>query len=177
MAPRPLFLYCTALSGHRTSLGLALGWRNSGASPIIPPAFREAKGFFPRIRRISAQGRIGQTGGRDLGDGLKLDNRKQRLKQYYAGQQIESPNGGFLMLLGVRKGDDGSATGIFECSVSSLRYQIAIPKATRTERKKVKDVIDAGGDPGCPRHGVDERLARAGRELVCRACGVAYAKT
>ena len=109
-------------------------------------------------------------------DALQLDNEKQLLKHYYAGQQMPSPNGGFLMLLGVRTNGDGSATGIFECSVSSLRYEITIPKATRTERRKVKEVVDAGGDPDCPRHGAGTRLVRAGRDLVCGSCGVAYAR-
>lgn len=107
---------------------------------------------------------------------LQVDNEKQMLSRYYAGQQIESPNGGFLMLLGVRAGDDGSAVGIFECSASSLRYEVTIPKATRTERKKVKEVLDAGDDPDCPRHGAGVRLVRAGKNLVCGSCGVAYAR-
>jgi hypothetical protein len=108
-------------------------------------------------------------------DALRVDNEKQLLKHYYAGQQIESPNGGFLMLLGVRPTDDG-AIAIFECSATSMRYEVAIPKATRTERKKVKEALDAGDDPDCPRHGPGTRLARAGRDLVCTSCGVAYAK-
>jgi len=111
-----------------------------------------------------------------LGDALQLDNPKQQLQQYYAGQQVESPNGGFLMLLGVRGNGDGSATAIFECNVSSLWYQIIIPKATRTERKKVREVLDVGGDPHCPRHGRSRKLTRAGKDLVCPDCGVAYAK-
>jgi len=111
-----------------------------------------------------------------LTDALRLDNEKQLLKNYYAGQRMESPNGGYLMLLGLRPGEGGSSVGIFECSASSLRYEIEIPKATRTERKKVRDVIDAGEDPDCPRHGSAHRLVRAGRDLVCRACGVAYAR-
>ena len=111
-----------------------------------------------------------------MGDALQLENEKQLLKQYYAGNQIPSPNGGFLILLGVRGVDDGSAVAIFECSVSSLRYEVTIPKATRTERKKVKDVLDGGGDPPCPRCGPMDRLTRAGKNLVCRRCGVPYAK-
>lgn len=108
-------------------------------------------------------------------DALQVDNEKQVLKQYYAGQQIESPNGGFLMLLGVRPSEDG-ATAIFECSATSMRYEVQIPKATRTERKKVKEALDAGDDPDCPRHGPGTRLVRAGRDLVCSDCGVAYAR-
>lgn len=111
-----------------------------------------------------------------MGDVLQLDNTKQLLQQYYAGQQVESPNGGFLMLLGIRGNEDGSATAFFECNVSSLRYEIVIPKATRTERKKVRDALKEGEDASCPRHGPDTRLVRAGDDLVCPACGVAYAK-
>ncbi|MEX2466120.1 MAG: hypothetical protein WD995_04375 [Gemmatimonadota bacterium] len=107
---------------------------------------------------------------------LQLDNQKQLLKQYYQGQQMESPNGGFLMLLGVRPVEEGGAIAIFECSASSLRYELPIPKATRTERRKVKDALDAGKDPDCPRHGEGHRLVRAGKDLVCTACGVAYGK-
>jgi len=111
-----------------------------------------------------------------LGDPLRLDSEKPLLKQYYAGQRMESPNGGFLMLLGISSGEGGVAIAIFECSASSLRYELVIPKATRGERKRVKEVIDAGDDPDCPRHGPGVRLVRAGRDLVCNECGVAYAK-
>lgn len=111
-----------------------------------------------------------------MADVLQLDNEKQLLKQYYAGQQMASPNGGFLILLGVRSAADGSSVAIFECSVASLRYELPIPKATRTERKKVKEIVDAGDDPDCPRHGAGARLVRAGKDLVCTACGVAYAR-
>lgn len=109
-------------------------------------------------------------------EALRLDNEKQLLKQYYAGQRMESPTGGYLMLLGLRSGEGGSSIAIFECSASSLRYEIEIPKATRTERKKVRDALEAGEDPDCPRHGPGSRLVRAGRDLVCRECGVAYAR-
>jgi hypothetical protein len=109
-------------------------------------------------------------------DMLRLDDAKRVLKQYYAGAQMDSPNGGFLMLLGIRPNEGGTALGLLECSVSSLRYEIEIPKATKTERKKVKDVLDAGDDPDCPRHGPGTRLVRAGKNLVCDSCGVAYAR-
>ena len=112
-----------------------------------------------------------------MGDVLQVDNKKQLLKQYYAAQRMDSPNGGYLMLLGIRLGEDGNAVGIFECSSSSLRYELVIPKATRTERKKVRDVIGAGDAPDCPRHGPSARLIRVGRNLVCTDCGVAYART
>ena len=106
---------------------------------------------------------------------LRLDNEKQLLKLYYAGQQIESPNGGFLMLLGSRSSEDG-AVAIFECSATSMRYQVLIPKATRAERKRVKVIVEAGDDPDCPRHGPGARLVRARKDLVCVACGVPYGR-
>ena len=111
-----------------------------------------------------------------MAEALQIEKAKQLLKQYYTGQRMESPNGGFLILLGVRPQEGGAAVGVFECSASSLRYEIVIPKATRTERKKVRDVLQQGGEPGCPRHGPDFRLVRAGKNLVCSHCGVAYAR-
>lgn len=109
-----------------------------------------------------------------MGQVLQLDNQKQLLKRYYLGQQMESPNGGFLMVLGVRPTEGGGAVAIFECSASSLRYELPVPKATRAERAKVKEAMAAGVDPVCPRHGT--ALVRAGKDLVCPACGVPYGK-
>ncbi len=106
----------------------------------------------------------------------RIEKARQLLKEYYAGRRIESPNGGFLLLLGIRPQESGKAVGVFECSASSLRYEIVIPKATRTERKKVRDVLQQGGDPNCPRHGPDFLLVRAAKNLVCSHCGVAYAR-
>lgn len=106
----------------------------------------------------------------------RIEKARKLLKEYYAGQRMESPNGGFLILLGIRPQEGGTAVGVFECSASSLRYEIVIPKGTRTERKKVRDVLKQGGDPDCPRHGPDFRLVRAGKNLVCSHCGVAYAR-
>jgi ribosomal protein S27AE len=111
-----------------------------------------------------------------LTDALQLENQKQLLKKYYAGLQMESPNGGFLILLVIKPLDDGSATAFFECSASSLRYEIKIPKGGRSERKAVKAVFDSGKDPICPRHGQGVRLVRAGKNLVCSQCGVTYAR-
>lgn len=111
-----------------------------------------------------------------MAEAKRIEKARQLLKEYYAGQRMESPNGGFLILLGIRPQENGKAVGVFECSASSLRYEIVIPKATRTERKKVRDVLQQDGDPDCPRHGPDFRLARAGKNLVCSRCGVAYAR-
>ena len=110
------------------------------------------------------------------GEPLSLPDPKRLQKLYYAGLQLPSPEGGFLEPLRVRPEDDGSATAIFECNTSSLRYALSIPKATRTERAKVKEAQEEGNDPQCPRHGPGNRLIRVGHELVCPLCGVVYGK-
>jgi len=80
------------------------------------------------------------------------------------------------MLLGMRSNADGSTTALFECSASSLRYQMEVPKASRTERAHVKKTQGSGEDPDCPRHGPGHRLFRAGKDLVCPLCGIAFGK-
>ena len=107
---------------------------------------------------------------------LILDEDKILQKAFYAGQQIHSPMGGFLQLLGVRSRDDGTAIALMECSTSSLRYLMELSKATKGERAQVKSVQEAGEDPDCPRHGAGVRLFRAGKDLECPLCGIAYGK-
>jgi hypothetical protein len=108
---------------------------------------------------------------------LILSGDKALLRAYYGGQQMPSPMPeGFLMLLGVQRAPDGGGAVLFECSASSLRCQLSIPKATTKERRMVKAVQEAGDDPNCPRHGPDERLVRAGKNLTCRLCGISYGK-
>ena len=87
-----------------------------------------------------------------------------------------SPMDGFLAPLRVRSNDDGSGTVVFECSASSLRFELAIPSATRGEKKKVKKVQEEGEDPNCPRHDPPQHLNRVGPYLVCPLCGVRYGK-
>ena len=82
----------------------------------------------------------------------------------------------YLIQLGLMPAEDGTSAAFFECSSSSLRYRLDIPKATRTERKKVKDVLEGGDDPDCPRHGPGHRLGRAGKDVVCNLCGVAFGR-
>lgn len=110
------------------------------------------------------------------GTSLPVPDPKKLLKLYYAGLQLPSPQGGFLELLRVRSEEDKSATALFECNTSSLRYSLSIPAASRTERKKVKDQQDEGVDPTCPRHGPTTRLVRVGSELMCPLCGIGYGK-
>ncbi|MCG6955224.1 MAG: hypothetical protein LJF04_04455, partial [Gemmatimonadetes bacterium] len=105
-----------------------------------------------------------------------LEGEKNVLRLYYGDQQIPSPMGGFLMLLGVRPKEDGGASVLFECSASSLRYWLEIPPATRTERSKVREIQNDGDDPDCPRHGEGVRLVRAGKDMVCPLCGIPYGK-
>ncbi len=121
---------------------------------------------------MTDRGDAGQ-GGAD--EPLPLPNEKDVLRLYYEGGQLPSPVGGFLELIHVQPEDDGSGYVLFECLTSSLRYRMPIKKATRTERKKVSEVIESGRDPDCPRH-VDRRLVRVGRNLVCPSCGVRYAR-
>jgi len=106
---------------------------------------------------------------------LTLDNETEVLRHYYEGSQLPSPMEGFLAAIHVQYEDDGSGTVLFECLSSSLRFKLHIKKATRTERSKVKEMIDSGVDPICPRH-VDMRLARVGPNFICPACGVRYGR-
>lgn len=108
---------------------------------------------------------------------LLLPDEDYLLGLYYEGARLPSPSGGFLMVLGVRPVDEGSGSGsiLLECTASSLRYQMIVPKATRSERKKVRDMIDDGSDPKCPRHR-GQFLTRIRHDLACQMCGVRYAK-
>ena len=106
---------------------------------------------------------------------LTLPEEDSLLRLYYEGGRLPSPSGGFLMVLGVRPEDEGSGLVLLECTSSSLRYQMNVPKATRSERRKVRDMIAEGSDPQCPRHD-GEFLTRIRHDLVCSRCGVRYAK-
>jgi len=105
---------------------------------------------------------------------IAITETKVALRNWYQTAQVPSPMDGFLEPLRVRTNDNGSGTVIFECSASSLRFALAIPAATRGEKKKVKNVQEKGGDPHCPRHDPLQRLNRVGPYLVCPLCGVRY---
>lgn len=107
---------------------------------------------------------------------LPLPEPKAALRAYYASNRLESPMGGYLEVLGVHPLEDGSAKVILECSTSSLRFELPIPAATRTEKAKVKQALADGVDPSCPRHAREIRLSREGRQLVCQRCGVAFGR-
>ncbi len=106
---------------------------------------------------------------------LTLPDADALLSLYYDGGRLPSPSGGFLMVLGVQAEDEGSGSILLECTASSLRYETSVPKATRSERKKVRDVIAEGSDPKCPRH-QGQLLTRIRHDLACPRCGVRYAK-
>ena len=106
---------------------------------------------------------------------LTLPDTDALLGLYYDGGRLPSPSGGFLMVLGVRAEDEGSGSILLECTSSSLRYEMSVPKATRSERKKVRDLIAEGDDPKCPRH-QGQLLTRIRHDLACPRCGVRYAK-
>jgi len=107
---------------------------------------------------------------------MPLPDPEEYRDAYYEGRVMTSPMGGRLDPLTVRMEDDGSGTVIFECSSSSLRYELSIPTGTRTERRKVKEVRESGIDPYCPRHGEDTRLIRVDRDVACPQCGARFGR-
>ncbi len=118
---------------------------------------------------------IDPTVAEESGQRLDLPDEDALLGLYYEGGQLPSPSGGFLMVLGVQPEPGGSGSVLLECTSSSLRYQMSVPKATRGERKKVRDLIEAGADPKCPRH-EGQLLTRIRHDFACPKCGVLYAK-
>jgi hypothetical protein len=85
--------------------------------------------------------------------------------------------GGQLDLLGIREAENGTGRVLLECNVSSLRYVLIIPKATRTEKSKVKEAMEGGKDLFCPRHGARQRLGKSGKKWVCALCGVPFGRS
>ncbi len=111
----------------------------------------------------------------ESGRRLTLPDEDSLLGLYYDGGRLPSPSGGFLMVLGVQPEAEGSGSVLLECTSSSLQYRMSVPKATRAERKRVRDLIDGGDDPKCPRH-QGQLLTRIRHDLACPRCGVRYAK-
>lgn len=109
-------------------------------------------------------------------DAISLKKQKELRRRYYDGSQMISPMGGFLEPIRVKYGGPGDGTVLFDCLASSLRFELTIPKATRTERRKVREMLDEGDDPVCPRHGRGTLLVRNDRDLVCPKCGVRFAR-
>lgn len=107
---------------------------------------------------------------------LPLEDERERLEAYYEGRRMPSPMGGHLDPIRVQMEDDGSGTVILECTSSSLRFALPVKKATRTERRKVREMQDEDREPACPRHGADQLLVRVGKDLACPRCGVRYGK-
>ena len=105
-----------------------------------------------------------------------LTDEKALLRLYYEGSRMRSPTDGFLILLHVQPEGDGSGSLLLECNSSSLRFKLSVPKATRTERSKVKAMIDDDREPKCPRHHGEQLLTRVKDDFLCPLCGVRYAK-
>ena len=126
-------------------------------------------------QRLMTNARDDQSVAAESGQRLTLPDEDGLLGIYYDGGRLPSPSGGFLMVLGVHPDPEGSGSVFLECTSSSLRYRMSVPKATRSERKKVQDLIDEGGDPECPRH-QGQLLVRIRHDLACAKCGVRYAK-
>jgi hypothetical protein len=111
-------------------------------------------------------------------DGIPLQKgSKALLKAYYANAHLPSPMGGFLEPLTVRQESNGSGTILLECSTSSLRFELSVPKANKQEKARVKAAQEAGEIPLCPRHeDPAQRLQRIGGRLVCPRCGVRFGR-
>lgn len=110
-------------------------------------------------------------------EGIALTSNVKALREaYYTGARLPSPNDdGFLEPIGVRSNDNQTGTVLLECSVSSLRYELGIPRATTAERELVREQQERAIEPTCPRHtDPPRRLQRSGTALVCAACGVRY---
>lgn len=106
----------------------------------------------------------------------ELDEAKKMERLYCSDRQVPSPMGGILVPLGVRGEADGTATVLFECQSSSLRYQLPIRKATRTEKSKVKAQTDEGLDPLCPRGEEGPSLVRRGNDWFCPRCNIKFGR-
>ena len=126
-------------------------------------------------QRLMTSARNDQNVAAESGQRPILPDEDDLLCLYYDGGRLPSPSGGFLMVLGVQLEAEGSGAVFLECTASSLRYRMSVPKATRAERKKVRELIDEGRDPECPRH-QGQLLTRIRHDLACPRCGVRYAK-
>jgi predicted RNA-binding Zn-ribbon protein involved in translation (DUF1610 family) len=85
--------------------------------------------------------------------------------------------GGFLEPLSVRQESNGGGTVLLECSASSLRFELSVPKANKDEKAAVKAALETGDLPMCPRHEEEAiRLQRTGGHFVCPRCGVRFGR-
>lgn len=117
------------------------------------------------------------TANKPVGFGVpELDEPKKMEKLYCSGRQVPSPMGGFLVPLGVKAEEDGSSTVLLECQSSSLRYQLPIRKATRTEKSHVKDQVSDDLEPMCPRGDGAPALVRRGSDWYCPHCNIKYGR-
>lgn len=106
----------------------------------------------------------------------ELPEVKKMERLHCSGRQVPSPNGGFLMELGVRQEPDGTSTILLECKVSALRYELPLRISTWRERRKVRIQADEGLDPMCPRGELGPPLVRRGKDFFCPRCSIMFGR-
>jgi ribosomal protein S27AE len=126
---------------------------------------------MPRARRKETEAPAGSPG-----NPIPLPKSKKLLQRYYEGGRLPSPMGGRLEVLGVREGQHGRGRVMLECSASSLRFLLQLPRASREEREAVAETLAEGNDPTCPRHGPSQGLSKQGKRYLCPRCGVTFAR-
>lgn len=137
-------------SGEKRSAG-----RKTGAKKrFVPKKMRESVGF----------------GATELPDVDKAE------RLHCSGRQVPSPMGGFLESLGTRDEPNGTSTVLFECKISTLRFQLPLRRSTWRERKKVRAQADEGLEPMCPRAELGPALVRRGQEWYCPRCSLMFGR-
>lgn len=93
-----------------------------------------------------------------------------------SGRQVPSPMGGFLESLGTRGEPNGTSTVLFECKISTLRFQLPLRRSTWRERRKVRAQADEGLEPMCPRAELGPALVRRGQDWYCPRCNLMFGR-
>lgn len=98
------------------------------------------------------------------------------LREYYGGDGMPCPVqcGERADVVRVSTNEDGSGVLWVECASCAQRESYHISPPTTSERKKVREMVESGREPSCPRHDPPVALARVGRRLICPGCGVRY---
>ncbi len=130
------------------------GKRKAPKEPFVPKKLRKPVGF----------------GATELPDVDKAE------RFHCSGRQVPSPMGGFLESLGTRGEPDGTSTVLFECKISTLRFQLPLRRSTWRERRKVRMQADEGLDPMCPRAELGPGLVRRGRDWYCPRCNLMFGR-
>lgn len=139
---------------NRSSKKRSAGQENGSKEGSVPKKKREPIGF----------------GATELPD---LD-KAERL--HCSGRQVPSPMGGFLESLGTRGEPDGTSTILFECKISTLRFQLPLRRSTWRERRKVRAQADEGLEPMCPRAEFGPAMVRRGKDWYCPRCNLMFGR-